>query len=790
MVSKKSFFSRGFTLIEMLVIVPVVILVIGIFISVIVSMTGDILAARGSNALSNNIQDALNRIEQDVNSSSGYLATNNITLTSPQGYDNDTASFDNVGTNGTMLILNSYATTGNPLSSNQSTIYTPSPNPCNSTQINQNPPVMVNIIYFVKNGTLWRRVVAPYNYATIGCSVPWQQPSCTPGYATPSFCKTQDTRLVDNIQTNGFNVSYFINAGSVSANATASDSSQPDSTRQTALQAANTIGVTINATGTIAGRNVSQSGTLRAVSPNNTVQPIATNGLVMNLDVGNPASYPGNGTTWTDISGNGNNAVLSSGVTYSNTNGGALTFDGVNGWASVLNSSSLNLVNGVTIAAWINPTSGGGTWYGILSKGNAQSYALTFNSTDTHLHFETPASNAINSPVGVAPFNTWSYVVATFNGSTKNIYVNGVLTVSGTLAANLTVNNEALRIGQGNDGELFKGKITNVSVYNRALSVAEIQQNFNALSSRYNYQFIKTLVVGGGGGGGSYVGGGGGGGGFLENNIGVTSGSYTITVGAGGSGGDPGRIDNETNGGNSSIVGNGYNLVAIGGGIGKRYSDQSGSTGGSGGGAGGCQSGGGLGGLSLQSLSLTGGYGYRGGNMLTARTTGDTEGRGGGGAGGQGLDSSCWEPGDGGPGRASSITGTTYYYGGGGGGGAYYGGDQGAARSGNGGIGGGGGGGAFATGTPGTGGTGGTTNGETPTLNMGSLGQGVGGAGGVNTGGGGGGCGHSDHGGSGGSGIVIISYPTGYISATGGTITTSGGYTIHKFTSSGTFIVN
>ena len=206
---------------------------------------------------------------------------------------------------------------------------------------------------------------------------------------------------------------------------------------------------------------------------------------VLWLDAGTTTSYPGTGTIWNDLSGNGNNGTLVNGVTYNNTNSGALAFDGINGWASIPDSSSLDLVTGVTIEAWINPTSGGGTWYGILSKGNAQSYALTFNSPSTYLHFETPASNAINSPVGVVPFNVWTYVVATFDGLTKNIYVNGNLSVSGALVANLTVNNEPLRVGQGNDGEFFKGKIANVSVYSRALSAGEILQNFNALHNRY-----------------------------------------------------------------------------------------------------------------------------------------------------------------------------------------------------------------------------------------------------------------------------------------------------------------
>jgi hypothetical protein len=57
---------------------------------------------------------------------------------------------------------------------------------------------------------------------------------------------------------------------------------------------------------------------------------IVTDGLVLCLDAGNPKSYPGSGTTWTDLSGNGNNGTLVNGVGYSGDNLGSLSFDGVN----------------------------------------------------------------------------------------------------------------------------------------------------------------------------------------------------------------------------------------------------------------------------------------------------------------------------------------------------------------------------------------------------------------------------------------------------------------------------
>jgi len=273
--------SKGFSLVEMLIVAPIVILMIGIFVSAIVGMTGDVLSTRASNAMAYNIQDALDRIDNDVKLSGGFLSANNVILSSPQGFNNDTTAFDNVdAVKGTMLILNAYATTNNPANSAQNLLYMSNqPNACGSTGISQNPPVMYNIIYFVKNSTLWRRVVMPSNYTTVGCvgsstGSPWQQPSCYPGQSG-TICKTQDERLVDGVSASGFSVNYYTTNISTTANTIASDSSKSDAIRQAALQTTNTVSVTISATSTVAGRSVNQDGTIRETSPNNNITATA-----------------------------------------------------------------------------------------------------------------------------------------------------------------------------------------------------------------------------------------------------------------------------------------------------------------------------------------------------------------------------------------------------------------------------------------------------------------------------------------------------------------------------------
>jgi len=259
------------------------------------------------------------------------------------------------------------------------------------------------------------------------------------------------------------------------------------------------------------------------------------------------------------------------------------------------------------------------------------------------------------------------------------------------------------------------------------------------------------LVVAGGAGGGANVGGGGGAGGYKTSTLSVVLGtSYTVTVGAGGA---------AVLGNSGSAGGTGSNSVfdsitSSGGGGGGPF-DTNGNSGGSGGGAGSGYTGARTGGTG------TSGQGNAGGNAVSDSSF-PIFSAGGGGASASGNSSTGSAAGTGGAGTASSITGSSVTYAGGGGGA---------------------GGGATATGAAGGSGGGGAGGNE--------LGNGTNGT--ANTGGGGGGCGGGgtslESSGSGGSGVVIISY-AGSAKFTGGTITSSGGNTIHTFTSSGTLASN
>ncbi|MEP7204970.1 MAG: fibronectin type III domain-containing protein [Candidatus Saccharibacteria bacterium] len=256
----------GFTIVEMLIIAPIVLLTIGAFVTIIVNMTGEVLATRSSNVLAYNIQDSLSRIEADVKASDSFAEANKITpLSTSQGYDNAISGFNNVdATLGNMLILSLPITTGGPDSFSTSYVYLANaPNACNSPQLKNNNVMMMNVVYFVKNKTLWRRTLMPSNYQTTTdrCGVPYQQPSCL---VTGGFCVTQDIRLLDDIDVSGFNLQYYVKANDTTAISDATNLGIPANDRLTALQSATTVGVSLNVAKTAAGRDVIQTGDVRA----------------------------------------------------------------------------------------------------------------------------------------------------------------------------------------------------------------------------------------------------------------------------------------------------------------------------------------------------------------------------------------------------------------------------------------------------------------------------------------------------------------------------------------------
>jgi hypothetical protein len=229
---------------------------------------------------------------------------------------------------------------------------------------------------------------------------------------------------------------------------------------------------------------------------------IVTSGLVLCLDAANPKSYPGSGTTWTDLSGRGNNGTLVNGVGYNSSNLGSLSFDGVNDYSNLPSISSTN--DGFSIALWINssrwalPSCPCPNTSGIIDWSTGfWNYVSIFSNTSGPFFV---IYNQSTSPVGVslsfnAPsLNTWYYLVATFGpsgvGNFLRTYRNGILQNSGSLSGQggvFTITaSPSLGAYNRHCGMCYQqANIPQVSIYNRALTASEIQQNFNATKSRF-----------------------------------------------------------------------------------------------------------------------------------------------------------------------------------------------------------------------------------------------------------------------------------------------------------------
>jgi hypothetical protein len=211
-----------------------------------------------------------------------------------------------------------------------------------------------------------------------------------------------------------------------------------------------------------------------------TTTSIITTGLVLNLDAGNAASYPGTGTTWTDLTGNGNNGTLVNGTSYNSTNGGTLVFDGVNDYVSLTNSNLPMGVSDFTWSTWFKTPSSFSSWQMLLSTSQYYAYFGSLNGA-LRLDFNGPGGLQSLSP------NTWYNMVITRVPDPNGIkaYANGVFlgninTNNLSLTGNMNIGNWAYNNSLG-----WLGNISSVQIYNRALSSTEVTNNFNALKSRY-----------------------------------------------------------------------------------------------------------------------------------------------------------------------------------------------------------------------------------------------------------------------------------------------------------------
>jgi hypothetical protein len=226
-------------------------------------------------------------------------------------------------------------------------------------------------------------------------------------------------------------------------------------------------------------------------------------GLVVSLDAADRNSYPGSGTTWSDVSGNGNNGTLTNGPTFSNN---SIVFDGSNDYVTCGTNSSI-LLSSMTISSIFSFTSYTNATHLIVSRlgGPAQSYRHNyfFGLTESKFYFGFKQSGTSAYPlvwINTSPIiNTIYSFTATYSTSTSVVmYLNGQAqsfsgpnTVNNPLITNQIVDLDPASIcsigsGAPADNVFYSNaRIYNAQIYNRALSASEVLQNYNAQKSRF-----------------------------------------------------------------------------------------------------------------------------------------------------------------------------------------------------------------------------------------------------------------------------------------------------------------
>ena len=214
-----------------------------------------------------------------------------------------------------------------------------------------------------------------------------------------------------------------------------------------------------------------------------------TSGLVLSLDAGYSLSYPGTGTTWTDLSSSALNANLLN-TTYSSSNGGYLSFNGSNSAAVIPNSALLDTQN-LSIEVWMSPASSLnqlGFWF---EKGTVNSQYSFFMYSGTV--YWRMAGGGLDTTATVSSYislNNWYHMVGTHTNGTQKIYINNTVAGSNTGSTTISSSTAGVSIGNANGAVSpssypFNGRIAIVRVYNKALNATEVALNYNNYKSRY-----------------------------------------------------------------------------------------------------------------------------------------------------------------------------------------------------------------------------------------------------------------------------------------------------------------
>lgn len=215
---------------------------------------------------------------------------------------------------------------------------------------------------------------------------------------------------------------------------------------------------------------------------------ISQNGLILHLDASDPASYPGSGTTWYDLSGNSNNAAASGTPTYTATYGGGFTFNNVSDYFDTApNLRESYAGTGLTVAAWVKAAT-----FPYVSAIIARNDWGSLDGWALHQHFSDTIrgprfGGAISDNYAVTTGVVYYLAFTIDTSSNAKVYING--TQNGSTAVTFgtpTASSVSPVIGNfmGSNYQ-WDGDIYEIHMYDRDLSSGEMLANFNATKSRY-----------------------------------------------------------------------------------------------------------------------------------------------------------------------------------------------------------------------------------------------------------------------------------------------------------------
>jgi hypothetical protein len=219
--------------------------------------------------------------------------------------------------------------------------------------------------------------------------------------------------------------------------------------------------------------------------------PVVTTGLKLYLDAKISASYPGTGTTWYDLSGNGNDVDMqnSGSITYTGSGVGYFTLNS-NGYFNRATTTGVPIGSSTyTLSVWVQwptgtwPNGGGMIGVGSSTSGNQTNQFRTLN-TNSLLNYWY--GNDLAATSTVSPTSSWFNAVAQWDGTTRKIWVNGTQ-IASAAATGLNVTSSRIQIGATNVGgsEPLRGNMAQALIYNTALSSSDIQLNYNNQKARF-----------------------------------------------------------------------------------------------------------------------------------------------------------------------------------------------------------------------------------------------------------------------------------------------------------------